>query len=62
MKKFEKEAQLLTLTASERYELLKKEHPHLEQLVPAYHIASYLGITPISLSRLRSAKKAFLIK
>jgi CRP-like cAMP-binding protein len=57
MKKFEKELQLLTLTAAERYELLQQRYPELEQLVPAYHIASYLGITPISLSRIRARKK-----
>jgi CRP-like cAMP-binding protein len=57
MKKFERELQLLTLTAAERYELLQKRYPELEQLVPSYHIASYLGITPISLSRIRASKK-----
>jgi CRP-like cAMP-binding protein len=57
MKKFEKEYQLLTLSATERYELLQKQYPALEQLVPAYHIASYLGITPISLSRIRAQLK-----
>ena len=57
MKKFEKELQLLTLTAAERYALLQKRYPELEQLVPSYHIASYLGITPISLSRIRALKK-----
>jgi CRP-like cAMP-binding protein len=56
MKKFEKELQLLTLTAAERYELLQKQYPELEQLVASYHIASYLGITPISLSRIRALK------
>jgi CRP-like cAMP-binding protein len=58
MKKFEKERALLTLTAVEKYELLQKRYPELEQLVPAYHIASYLGITPISLSRIRAGKKS----
>jgi len=57
MKKFEKEYQLLTLTAAQRYDLLQKQHTGLEQLVPAYHIASFLGITPISLSRIRSQIK-----
>ncbi len=57
MKKFERELQLLTLTAAERYEWLQKRYPELEQLVPSYHIASYLGITPISLSRIRARKK-----
>jgi len=56
MKKLERELQLLTLSAAERYQLLQKQYPELEQLVPSYHIASYLGITPISLSRIRSQK------
>jgi muramidase (phage lysozyme) len=56
MKKFEKELQLLTMTAAERYQLLQKQYPELQQLVPSYHIASYLGITPISLSRIRAQK------
>jgi CRP-like cAMP-binding protein len=62
MKKFEKEAQLLTLTAAERYELLRLQHPELEQMVQAYHVASYLGVTPISFSRIRAQNKKFLIK
>ena len=57
MKKLEKELQLLTLDAAGRYELLQQRYPELEQLVPSYHIASYLGITPISLSRIRAQKK-----
>jgi CRP-like cAMP-binding protein len=57
MKKFEKESQLLLLSAGERYDLLQKGHPELEQMIPAYHIASYLGITPISLSRIRANRK-----
>ena len=57
MRKCEKEMQLLTLTAADRYELLQKRYPELEQLVPSYHIASYLGITPISLSRIRAQKR-----
>ena len=56
MKKFEKEAQLLVLSAAERYHLLQQRHPDLEQLIPAYHIASYLGITAESLSRIRARK------
>jgi CRP-like cAMP-binding protein len=56
MKKFERENQLLTLSALERYDLLEQRYPQLIQQIPAYHIASYLGITPISLSRLRSRR------
>jgi CRP-like cAMP-binding protein len=56
IKKFERENQLLTLSALERYDLLEQRYPQLIQQIPAYHIASYLGITPISLSRLRSRR------
>ena len=44
---------LLTETAKERYMKLMKENPELLQKVPQYYIASYLGITPQSLSRIR---------
>ena len=56
MSKIEKEFQLLTLSAAERYDLLLSTNKELIQLIPDYHIASYLGITPISLSRIRSNK------
>ncbi|TNE71981.1 Crp/Fnr family transcriptional regulator [bacterium] len=41
------------LNPEERYKKLLKSRPELFQRVPLYHIASYLGITPVSLSRLR---------
>lgn len=63
MKKFEKEYQLLTLSARERYLLFQQQHPGLEQLIPGHHLASYLGITSISFSRIRAQiKNEFLIK
>jgi CRP-like cAMP-binding protein len=43
-------------TAEERYrDLLKK--PNIIQRIPLKHIASYLGITQVSLSRIRSTLK-----
>jgi CRP-like cAMP-binding protein len=57
LKKCEREQQLLTLTATERYHLLMQQQPQLESMVPHYQIASYLGITPISLSRIRHNKQ-----
>lgn len=45
--------QSMTLTAEERYANLLKENPELLQRVSQKHIASYLGITPQSLSRIR---------
>ncbi|MCK5814828.1 MAG: Crp/Fnr family transcriptional regulator [Flavobacteriaceae bacterium] len=44
---------LLTETAEVRYKRLLEENPTLLQQVPQYYIASYLGITPQSLSRIR---------
>ena len=46
----------LQLTALERYNLFLKQYPNIEQHVSNYHIASYLGITQQSLSRLRAEK------
>jgi CRP-like cAMP-binding protein len=42
-----------TLSAKERYENLRKNHPSIFQKVQLYHIANYLGIAPKSLSRIR---------
>lgn len=47
----------LTKTARERFELFVKETPYLLDKVPQYHIASYLAITPQSLSRLKKTYK-----
>lgn len=51
--KFLREYEFLTLSAKERYENFLKKHYELSQRIPDYHIASYLGITNVSLSRLR---------
>ncbi|MFN8791513.1 MAG: Crp/Fnr family transcriptional regulator [Bdellovibrionales bacterium] len=47
-----REYQLLTLTAAERYQAFLKEFSPILPRVPQYLIASYLGITPVALSRL----------
>lgn len=44
-------------TAEERYKALLKETPNVLQRVPLKHIASYLGITQVSLSRIRASVK-----
>ncbi len=46
----------LRLTASERYDLFIEQYPNIEQSTRNYHIASYLGITQESLSRIRVEK------
>jgi len=43
-------------TPRERYEDLIDNHPEIIKRVPQHYIASYLGITPISLSRIRNRK------
>ena len=47
----------LQLPASERYKLLLKKYKYIEKYALNYHIASYLGITQQSLSRIRSEIK-----
>lgn len=39
--------------AKERYLVLLKEKPHIVQNISLKHIATYLGITDTSLSRIR---------
>lgn len=41
-------------TATQRYIDLLEQHPHLIQRVPLGHIATYLGISGVSLSRIRN--------
>jgi CRP-like cAMP-binding protein len=57
IKKELKERILLIYSAEERYRFFEQEYPDLEKRIPQYHIASYLGITPVSLSRIRKGRK-----
>ena len=45
--------QNFSVTAEERYVNFQKKYPTLEQYVPLKYIASYLGITPEFLSKIR---------
>jgi CRP-like cAMP-binding protein len=51
---FERTFTLLTMSAKERYSKLVKDESHLMQMFSNYYIASYLGIAPQSLSRIRT--------
>ena len=51
--KEQREVDLVTLDSRQRYQRFQHEYPGLEQLIPQYHIASYLAITPTQLSRIR---------
>lgn len=42
------------LNSSERYKRFLTQYPGLEKRVKQYQLASYLGITPVSLSRIRN--------
>ena len=42
------------LSAAERYAELCKKYPGIANRIPLKHLASYLGTTPVSLSRIRS--------
>ena len=46
----------LQLSAVERYDLFLNQYPDIEQYTRNFHIASYLGITQQSLSRIRVEK------
>jgi CRP-like cAMP-binding protein len=50
--------ELLTRSPAERYRDLVRQCPTLMDRVPHYHVASYLGITPESLSRLRRRQES----
>lgn len=49
-----REIQLLGLNAKDRYYAFAQDFPHLINQLAQFHIASYLNISPVSLSRLRA--------
>ena len=51
---FDRAFTLLTMSAKERYCKLLEDEAHLIQMFSNYYIASYLGIAPQSLSRIRT--------
>ncbi len=50
----QREAVLLTLNAPQRYAWLQQNHADLLQRLPQFHLASFLGIDAVSLSRIKS--------
>jgi CRP-like cAMP-binding protein len=51
-------ASSLSATAEERYEDFLKTYPNIAQRVPQHMIASYLGISPETLSRIRKQQSS----
>ena len=52
-KKVKREILLLTKSPKERYLSLLNEHPKLLQNIPQKYLATYLGVVPETLSRIR---------
>ncbi len=57
IKKEQREAEFLLDDAETRYQHFQDRYPDLEGRLPQYHVASYIGITPVALSRIRSRSK-----
>lgn len=51
-RKERRERQFLTMSAEARYRMLLDEEPHLAARTPQKELASYLGVTPVGLSRI----------
>lgn len=51
--KIEREVEMLTFTPEERYRRLMDRSPHIFQIIPRKYIASYLRMTPETLSRIK---------
>ncbi len=49
-----KEDQIRSLSTEERYRAILRDKPYLIRRVPQYELASYLGIAPETLSRIRA--------
>ncbi|MDR8389721.1 Crp/Fnr family transcriptional regulator [Aliifodinibius sp. S!AR15-10] len=57
--KVRRERELLLFDAETQYRLFRERYPNLEDRIPQHLISSFLGITPVALSRIR--KKMGLI-
>ena len=53
LKKEKREASFLLMSARERYQIFLREFEGESHLIPLRHVAMYLGITDVSLSRIR---------
>ncbi len=58
VQQMEREKDILTTSPVERYKRVLRRSPQLFQEIPAKHIASYLRMTPETLSRIRKVHKS----
>ncbi len=56
-RKEQREFEFLMLSPEERYAAFLETNPGLEERLTQYHIASYIGVTPVALSRIRGRVK-----
>lgn len=56
-RKISREKELLSYDAKGRYEQFMKDYAHIAGRVRQYHIATFLGITPVALSRVKKSLK-----
>lgn len=52
--KFRREHDLLLLSTTERFEMFLRENPQLARRIPDYHMASFLGVSNVTISRIKS--------
>lgn len=52
--KMQREQEFLQRSARQRYEQFLREHPAWAERIPLRHLASYLGMTDVTLSRVRA--------
>ncbi len=57
LRQSQREAELLLLDATSRYSAFLDYYGQLAQRIPLHHVASYLGITNVALSRIRRGMK-----
>ena len=57
IKRTKRELAFITKTARERYEDVRREHPEMIQHIPQKYLSTFLGISPETLSRLRSRSR-----
>jgi CRP-like cAMP-binding protein len=58
IRRVDREWALAALPAAQRLQQFREQFPGLEDRIAQHHIASYLGITTVSLSRLRAQERA----